>query len=85
MGAALVLDTAAAMPDRRKFSLNPSFALDLFVFAMVGYYVTRGLMVLECCSCCYFCSIPAWISVKYDQMMKPENMENAYSWLGRPC
>ena len=36
MGAALVLETAAAMPDRRKFSLNPSFALVLFVFAIVA-------------------------------------------------
>ena len=39
IGAALVLETAAAMPDRRKFSLNPSFALVLLVFAMVGYVV----------------------------------------------
>ena len=68
MGAALVLETAAAMPERRKFSLNPSFALVLLVFAMV--LVGNVEMVLEC-SCCYYCLIPAWIPVKCNQMMEP--------------
>ena len=70
MGAALVLDTAAAIPDRRKFSLNPSFALVLLVFAMilVGYVVVDvGMLLLT----------PAWLPVMCDQMMEPENMENA--------
>jgi len=37
---------------------------------MVGYVVGGvGMLLLL-----LLCLIPAWMSVKYDQMMKPENM-----------